>query len=208
MKENIIELDNKEKDILKSICRMCAESAEVLHEYNKQYIKRYTPEDILIQREKRVLNQDRLIERYNNTLINIRVNYPGIMKNNYVSLGIVKEICNLIISEFKDDILYKKFDITAEGPIINMIINKNAIDVKYKVVDIEENHFLGRCVDIDVYDKCGSGLSRAKLGLEQRKCYICNDIAQNCVRSRKHNISEIEEFINNKYMGYCKLSSL
>ena len=41
-------------------------------------------------------------------------------------------------------------------------------------------------MDIDVYDDKGIGISRVEFGLAMRKCYICDDIAHNCVRSKKH----------------------
>jgi len=69
---------------------------------------------------------------------------------------------------------------------------------------LEENHFLGRCVDIDVYSKEGIGLSRRDLGLKERKCYICGDTAQNCVRQSRHNIEDVRDFIKDKYESYLK----
>ena len=170
----------------------------------EKYKKEYKPEDILVDREERVYRQEKLLEKYEHTLLTIRVNYPGINKNNHISFSIILVLCNLVIKEFNNKILFKEFNINAEGPTVTMIINEDHNKVKIKAVDIEENHLLGRCVDIDVYDKSGKGLSRSELGLSQRKCYICSDFAQNCVRSRKHNINEIKEFIKNKFEYYCE----
>ncbi len=167
-------------------------------------IKEYTAEDILICREKRVYEQEKLIEFYNKTLVSMRVNYPGVIKNNSITLGIMKFMNEFLINKFKQCIVYKNFAITAEGPILKLIINKNAEETKKITIDIERQHFLGRYVDIDVYDRDKKSLSRSIFGIKPRKCYICNEIAQNCVRARTHNMKEIKEFIEKKYADYCK----
>lgn len=197
-------MKDKELELIKNICEILEEKEELINKLQICYIKKYKPEDILIEREKRVHRQGELIKKYNNTLLVIRVNYPGVNKNNHISLGIIKEVSKIVLNKFEEDILYRNFNIASEGPIVTVVIDKECKSVKYKVIDIEENHFLGRCVDIDVYDKGGSSISRAELGLPRRKCYICSDFAQNCVRSRKHSVDEVEKFINIKYEQFWK----
>lgn len=202
MKENIINFTNEELELIKEIHEYCIGKKVEIDESNKIYKKQYTAEEILIDREERVYKQENLLEKYGDTLLTIRVNYPGINKNNHISLGIIKVLCELVVKEFNSKILYKDFSISAEGPIMTMVIKENENEVKRKAVNIEEKHSLGRCVDIDVYDKNGNGLSRSELGLAKRKCYICNDFAHNCVRSRKHDMKEIEQFIKDKFEFY------
>lgn len=202
MKESMIKFTKDELNLIKSIYEDCIGEKIDIYECNRKYKKEHTPEDILIAREERVYRQENLLEKYENTLLTIRVNYPGINKNNYISLGIIKVLSGLVTKEFNDKVLHKEFNITAEGPIITMIIKEQHNKVKFKAVEIEEKHTLGRCVDIDVYDTRGKGLSRSELGLCKRKCYLCSDFAQNCVRSRKHDIYEIEKFIKDKFEYY------
>jgi holo-ACP synthase len=76
------------------------------------------------------------------------------------------------------------------------------LEVKVRTVEIENSHPLGRLIDIDVFKPDGIALSRTELGLSQRKCYLCNDVAHNCVRSHKHSTEEIIEYIENKYINY------
>lgn len=172
--------------------------------YNIKGIKEYTPEDILMCREERVYEQEKLIKFHKKTLVFMRVNYPGVVKNNAITLGIMKFMNKFLMKELKQYIEYKNFVITAEGPSLTLIVNKNAKDTKQITVNIENKHFLGRYVDIDVYDENNNSLSRGMLGFKPRTCYICSDIAQYCVRSRKHSEEEIKEFIKNKYEDYCK----
>lgn len=164
----------------------------------------YTARDILLAREKRIEYQEKLLEKYKMTIIVIRVNYPGLNKNNDISKrisGVIeKEICEILSTSIK----YKTIMTTAEGPIVVMCIDKKARDIKLLALDIEEKHLLGRIVDIDVYDAKGLGISREDFGIGMRKCYICDEIAHNCVRSKKHSFDEVEGFIKSKYAEYME----
>ena len=164
----------------------------------------YTAKDILIGRERRIEFQEKLVEKYKMPILVIRVNYPGLNKDNHFSQGITKVMEGAICELFSNCINYKIMTTTAEGPLVTMVINKSARDIKSITLDIEEKHLLGRCVDIDVYDEKGIGISREDFGLGMRKCYICDDIAHNCVRSKKHSKEEIEGFIKTKYAEYME----
>lgn len=196
-----------EEEIIKAILVSIGSfsDAKVLNGYITKYAQNYTAEDILAEREKRVYEQEKLIKKYKSSFVCIRVNYPGVLKNDCVSIGIMKIICDTTITVFKDHILYKSFDITAEGPMLTIILNKLGYDTKKKTIEIEENHPLGRFVDIDVYDKYNKSLSRKDLGLDSRRCYICEDYAHICVRQRKHSEKEIKNFIKISYNSFYKL---
>lgn len=164
----------------------------------------YTAEDILIERERRIEYQEKLAKQYKMPILVIRVNYPGLDKDNPLSQAITKimeqEICEVLSSS----IHYKKNSTTAEGPLVTMCINMEASDIKAVTLNLEHNHLLGRCVDLDVYDDTGRSISRQDFGHAMRKCYICEDIAHNCVRSKKHSFDEVEGFIKNKFKEYME----
>ena len=164
----------------------------------------FRPEDILIAREERAELQQDLIEKYKLPLVSLRVNYPGIEKDNSLTRNIAKIIKKELVSKFMKQIVYEDDKITAEGPVITLIIENIAEEIKRKTIDVEENHILGRCVDIDVYDEMGNSISRGQLGLIGRKCFLCGDNAQNCARSRRHNIEDVIGFIYKKYDEYTK----
>ena len=134
----------------------------------------------------------------------IRVNYPGLNKDNGFSKKIISIMEQIISKIFLHSIHYKIMNTTAEGPILIMSINMKARDIKLEALDIEEKHPLGRCVDIDVYDEKGKGVSREDFGIGMRKCFICEDMAHNCVRSKKHSSEEVEGFIINKLAEYME----
>ncbi|WBL45320.1 citrate lyase holo-[acyl-carrier protein] synthase [Clostridium estertheticum] len=167
----------------------------------------YTAEDIMLAREIRIKYQEELVKQYKIPLLVIRVNYPGINKNNYYSHEITRIMYKIICELFSNSIIFKKIITTAEGLIVIMCINNGARDIKLITLNLEDNHILGRCVDLDVYDEKGRSISRRDFGLEMRKCYICNDIAHICVRSKKHSIEEVEGFIRSRFSEYTKKSA-
>lgn len=159
-------------------------------------------EQILLAREERVEIQNYISDRFGLPILVVRVNYPGLHRDNNVTRGIVNYIKDEISGSFQNNIIYSQLRFTAEGPIYIAVLKDSTIHIKETAIKIEEEHPLGRLVDIDVYDREGNGISRRELGYAMRKCYLCNDIAQCCVRARKHSIEEIIEYINNKYKEF------
>ncbi|WP_411679069.1 citrate lyase holo-[acyl-carrier protein] synthase [Clostridium thailandense] len=205
MKKNYIQSIG-ENNIIKDILEKINSSID-MEEFNKyvyKYRKKYKPEDILIERERRALRQEELIEKYSSCLICMRINYPGIIKNNYTSIGIFRILCEVIINEFNNKSLYRNFDITAEGPIVTIVVDELEDRVKRKTINIEENHLLGRFVDIDVYNKYKQGLSRKDFGMDIRKCYICDNYAHICVRNESHSENKLKKFMEDKYEEYLE----
>lgn len=165
-------------------------------------MKNYNALDILNAREERVCLIENLIEKYSLPIVCLRINYPGEIKNNDFTSNISKVLREEIFNIFRDYILYEDFKFTAEGPLLILVINNDALMIKKKTIELEENHLLGRLGDIDVYDKDGNGISRKDLGYPSRKCFICSDMAQNCVRAQKHSIDEVIKFIQERYIKY------
>lgn len=153
-------------------------------------------------REERVELQKNLLNQFNYPLIAIRTNYPGEDKLEPLALKIA-DIASKEISElFSNKILFKKILENLEGKIYLFIIKDNVETIKKICVDFEENHILGRCLDIDVYSTDGVSLSRSMFGYPKRKCMICDDFAFVCGRSMKHSHQEIKNVILKKYIEY------
>lgn len=165
----------------------------------------YSPIDILDAREQRVQNQKKLLKKYKNTLIVVRANYPGINKCNETTKGIVNEIKEELLRNLKLNsikIIFFDYKCTPEGPLFFAIVDMNFVEIKKMCINIEEKHSLGRFVDIDVYNENGEGISRSDLKIESRKCFICSNNAHICVRSRKHGIEEIINYIETNFKNY------
>ena len=164
-----------------------------------------TPIDILNARENRAFLQEKLIKKFYTPLLVIRVNYPGINKNNKTTNFISKIIYNELLTKFsliKTNIKnIEKID-SYEGLIFLINLDLDSIKIKEIAVSVEMTHPLGRLVDLDVIDLSNHTLSRTELGFSPRRCFICNNLAHNCVRSQKHNLEEIINFIENLVRNY------
>ena len=149
---------------------------------------------ILFGREERALLIRKYLKDFK-TVVSLKANMPGRDKNSYLSYLIVNAF-SFLISEFEcNNYLYEYND---DGPFLIFLFDKDiSIQLKKKAVYIEENHPLGRFVDIDVYNNSGN-LSRK----HKRNCYICEDIAINCIKNNKHSFVEVFNFIENAVKDY------
>lgn len=167
-------------------------------------MKEYTAQDLLEAREKRVALIETLLKRYNTPLLVMRINYPGLKKTNDLTLNLIKDVTPIICTLLGDKISSKRVLQGAEGPILYASVQQDAVSLKKIAIGLEEDHSLGRCLDIDVYDPLGKSVSRQELGYPSRKCYLCEDNAHHCVRSRRHSEAEVIQYINDKYHNYKK----
>lgn len=156
----------------------------------------------LDDREKRVDLQNSLLEKYQLPLLTVRANYPG--ENKWEAIPI--EITDIVASEmkliFEEKIVHSQILENLEGKIYLFFIDDLPYNIKKSTIDFEEKHILGRCVDLDVYDIDGRGLSRSDFNLPKRKCLICDELAFVCGRSMKHSHQEIKDKIASKYIAY------
>lgn len=164
--------------------------------------KKSMVEELLKDRDLRVEYQRDLVYKYKMPLVCIRVNYPGINKDNEITKKINEIIHNELINILADGIIFANKYTSLEGPISIFVINDTSIKLKELCVNIEENHPIGRLVDIDVYDENYWGVSRTDLGKSKRKCFICDDLAFICSRARKHSEKEIINYIENTLNNY------
>lgn len=153
-------------------------------------------------REKRVELQNSLLEKYGLPLIAVRTNYPGENKLEPLAVAIADIAAEEMAEYFGEKIVHRELLENLEGKIYLFIIDKKAVDIKKITVFFEENHILGRCLDIDVYDVNGESLSRSMFGYEKRKCLICDEMAFICGRTMKHSHQEIKNVLMEKYIAY------
>lgn len=166
-------------------------------------MKEYTADELLDAREKRAGLIESLLKQYNTPLLVMRVNYPGLKKTNLVTAGMINDLSPLICTLFSDKLRGTLLTYGADGPVFYAAVDETVSALKIIAINFEENHSLGRCLDLDVYDRLGQGLSRQELGFLRRKCYLCEDDAQHCVRARRHSEREIIAYIEEKYRDYC-----
>lgn len=151
----------------------------------------------LQSKENRVEKQREFIRKYNSPILSLTINMPGKIKLNDTSKFIydvaLSEIANLGLS-----ILDTNFKVEDTGCEAIYAVDISAIELKKLTCRVEDEHFLGRFMDIDVIDVDKNILTRGS----NRECYICKKSAKECARSAKHPISELIEYIEKKVNDY------
>ena len=84
------------------------------------------------------------------------------------------------------------------GDELLLAVDYPAKKIKDLTTDIEETHPVGRLFDLDVIDINGQKLSRPSF----RKCIICRCQAQECARTRKHSVNEMQSKIEEMLMEF------
>lgn len=161
--------------------------------------------DILESREARRDKQLKLINRYNNSLISFTLNIPGMIKDSEIYRNIHKEGIKAIIKTLDDqaiNILYNEEIHKNTGSEGYIVVDMDAMDLKKVIVDIEENHPLGRIFDIDIFDFNHKQLSRKDLGSNPRRCLLCDNDATVCMRSKSHTYEELIQRIHDIWKEY------
>ena len=149
-------------------------------------------EEVLMCRERRVDIQNKMIKKYNMPLISFTMNIPGPIKTNQKikkAFDIGKKLILEKLKENNIEVLEIKELDENTGNELFISVDSRAKKIKDITIAIEESSQLGRLFDIDVIDVNFEKLSRKSF----RKCLICEEQAQECGRSRKHSIEELQE---------------
>lgn len=152
--------------------------------------------------KERIKLQDKLIKKYNMPLVSIGFNCLTELKMTNVIFNIVRTIEEIVSDIFSPYIFFILSRETSEGYNSIFIINKNALDIKKVALQIEETHVLGKCINIDVFNKDTKKISRIDLGKLKRKCYLCNYDVEKCIKNKKHSQQEMIKYAYNKYKQY------
>lgn len=148
-------------------------------------------DEILNCREKRVAIQNKMIKKHNKPVISFTMNIPGPIKTNNEIKKAFDIGKNLILEKLKEnniEILEIQELNENTGNELFISVNSLAKKIKNITVSIEEASELGRLFDMDVIDINFEKLSRESF----RKCLICEEQAQECGRSRKHSVGELQ----------------
>lgn len=159
-------------------------------------------EKILTSREERLFNIKKINNK--NVVLSIKANIPGINKNIKESYVLIRIFKKIIMNKYPalNEIFYDSFD----GPYCLLEIDtKDVKQFKQAMIELENTHFLGRFIDLDVYDKDRNNLSRQLLHSSKRKCMLCDDDAFICIRKQKHSINELVNKITSSVEEYLIL---
>jgi holo-ACP synthase len=125
---------------------------------------------------------------------------PGAVKDTQLTHKIFRIIEADLRKRLKEAIRIERLIISAEGPVMVRLLDMSAVALKRVAIVVEDETYLGRFVDLDVYDLNGKSISRTVLGLEPRRCYLCEASAHDCVRSQRHAIDALLDFMETEVM--------
>lgn len=169
--------------------------------------KEQSLQNILIARDRRVEYQAYLLEKFKNTVISYKLNIPGPIKYNSLTRDIFDEGLRNLGEKIKAsfiEVIHEKVTYEDTGAEYFGCFNEEADIMKEIAVSIEEEHPLGRLFDFDVLNEYGIQISRQDMGIEARKCLLCEKNAFECGRSRKHEIKDLIRKIESMHKAYFK----
>ncbi len=145
-----------------------------------------TLEQLLQSRDERAEFQTKLLEGYRLPVVSFTVNIPGKVKKCRRSEVIFQAGVEAIRESLAGYVIYYKLRDRNTGPEGFFVVELTPEVLKEKMMSIEQQHPLGRLMDIDVLKEPGNPLSRTTLGELPRPCLVCGNMAAACTRSRAH----------------------
>ena len=164
-----------------------------------------TLDQLLASREERASFQKELLKSYpGKTLVCLTVIMPGKVKRNLQSLIVAQAALTALVSAFGDSMLKLEVRDWQTGYEAYLETTLSREESKRKTCSIEDTHPLGRLFDLDVIDADGVPISRETIGLNPRKCLICDNEARYCMRNRTHTLSELSARIDEMMEAYVR----
>jgi len=160
-----------------------------------------TLEQLLKSRDERVEHQKDLLGSYpGKSLLCLTVQLPGPEKRNRTSLAIAQAGVEAVREAFKPE--YEELRDLETGYEAYFMIPLSGTEVKRIACQIEDTHPLGRLMDLDIVTPDGL-VGRECLGLQPRKCLLCDNEVRYCMRAKTHTVSELLERIEEMVKVCC-----
>lgn len=149
---------------------------------------------ILEAREKRAKKIESWLNLGYDVLVSIHANIPSGYKNKKEAYIIVR-FFEMLLKETFSTHKCERFE-SEDGPYTLLTLQDiPPKEVKEKMIEIEDNIPLGRLVDLDVWSIPDHLFSRSTLQRKPRRCYLCDDVAHHCIRTHKHALNDVIQFI-------------
>lgn len=156
--------------------------------------------ELLRAKDKRAACQKQMIEKFHNTIISFSLNVPGEEKTSQEILNFFNSCVDLIIKSLDENKISINekiiFNTDYDNYMCLSLSYKNAIEIKKIMTALEEKYSFTRLMDIDIFDGDYRQISRSDLGLEPRKCYICDREAKFCIKNKSHTYEELLDKFN------------
>lgn len=157
-----------------------------------------TLEQLLKSRDDRCARQHSLLEAYpGKSLVCLTVVLPGPVKRDARSLKVAGAAVTAVLEVLRPEV-HELYDLETgyEG---YFIVDGLPEDVKRACCLIEDTHPYGRLMDLDVVEAEGESvvpMSRSRIGLQPRRCLVCDRPARECMRAHSHDFGEIVQIID------------
>lgn len=158
--------------------------------------------EMMQAREDRVLRQQALLSQ-GGTLICLTMNIPGPRKTSPLILVAFREGERLIAAACPQATLAQEV-LHKTGFEAYFHLEGDARAVKRALRTVEDESPLGRLFDIDVLTAQGEKVSREELGFAPRKCFLCDQPAFVCARSRAHSVAEMTAEIERRITSFYR----
>jgi len=162
---------------------------------------------ILKAREARYLFRCNLQQEYKLPVVVITLNIPGPDKNNQlinkVFPKIIAEITEMFL-EINIIIRQKIIRSSAAGPeaFLGLEFKGDCYNLKRELIKIEQSHYLGRLLDLDLYKSNGRAVSRKSIARKERQCLLCEANARTCIIEKRHSSAELKQKIKTMILKY------
>ncbi len=159
-----------------------------------------TLQELLDSRDRRARRQGELLSQFpGRALLCLTVQLPGPEKRNALSLKIARAGVEAIEKRFNP--LFKETNDLETGFEGFFIVDGQPLEVKRAAAELEDTHPLGRLMDLDVIGPEGP-VGRADIGLQERRCLICEKPARYCMRAGSHTHEELMAKIKQLVSSY------
>lgn len=158
-----------------------------------------TLQQILLDRDMRVAFQQKLCSDFpDQTLIVLKVNMPGPVKNNDFVQNLLLIGKRSMLQKFEKQGLKVSYIDTksnvASLACFCVVDTQDATQIKRLTIDLEDNEYGGRFMDYDVFIN-GKTVDRETIGYKARVCYLCAENAKVCSRSRTHSVEALHDYM-------------
>ena len=159
-----------------------------------------TLQELLDSRDRRARRQGELLSQFpGRALLCLTVQLPGPEKRNALSLKIARAGVEAIEKRFNP--VFKETNDLETGFEGFFIVDGQPLEVKKAAAELEDTHPLGRLMDLDVIGPEGP-IGRADIGLQERRCLICEKPARYCMRAGSHTHEELMAKIKQLVSSY------
>ena len=159
-----------------------------------------TLQELLDSRDRRARRQGELLSQFpGRALLCLTVQLPGPEKRNALSLEIARAGVEAIEKRFNP--VFKETNDLETGFEGFFVIDGQPLEVKKAAAELEDTHPLGRLMDLDVIGPEGP-IGRADIGLQERRCLLCEKPARYCMRAGSHTHEELMAKIKQLVSSY------